>query len=133
MASRRWKKAKAPAARSLRLPIKRRFQNAVKPVWTNMARNTKDMIKRSRPSEIGVPPALRRADQRAASVRQRLAAIRKIEKCQTVSRAMDSLYLVCVVVGCTALVLISAVIPWAVFNRYVLNARVVARAARGSS
>ena len=36
-------------------------------------------------------------------------------------RAMDYLYLLCVVVGCTALVLISAVIPWAVFTRYVLN------------
>src|SRR5450755_2701758 len=36
-------------------------------------------------------------------------------------RAMDSLYLVCVIVGCTALVLISAVIPYAVFTRYVLN------------
>src|SRR6202049_5405154 len=36
-------------------------------------------------------------------------------------RAMDYLYLVCVVVGCTALVLISAIIPWAVFTRYVLN------------
>ena len=36
-------------------------------------------------------------------------------------RAMDGLYLLCVVVGCTALVLISAVIPWAVFTRYVLN------------
>jgi TRAP-type C4-dicarboxylate transport system permease small subunit len=36
-------------------------------------------------------------------------------------RAMDTLYLVCVVVGCTALVLISAIIPWAVFTRYVLN------------
>src|ERR1700726_5107207 len=36
-------------------------------------------------------------------------------------RAMDKLYLACVVVGCTALVLISAVIPWAVFTRYVLN------------
>src|ERR1700722_16694925 len=36
-------------------------------------------------------------------------------------RAMDTLYLVCVIVGCTALVLISAVIPWAVFTRYVLN------------
>ena len=34
---------------------------------------------------------------------------------------MDKLYLACVVVGCTALVLISAVIPWAVFTRYVLN------------
>jgi TRAP-type C4-dicarboxylate transport system permease small subunit len=34
---------------------------------------------------------------------------------------MDALYLVCVIVGCTALVLISAVIPWAVFTRYVLN------------
>ena len=36
-------------------------------------------------------------------------------------RAMDYLYLTCVVVGTTALVLISAVIPWAVFTRYVLN------------
>jgi TRAP-type C4-dicarboxylate transport system permease small subunit len=36
-------------------------------------------------------------------------------------RTMDYLYLVCVVIGCTALVLISAVIPWAVFTRYVLN------------
>jgi TRAP-type C4-dicarboxylate transport system permease small subunit len=36
-------------------------------------------------------------------------------------RAMDTLYLVCVIVGCTALVLISAIIPWAVFTRYVLN------------
>ena len=36
-------------------------------------------------------------------------------------RAMDFLYLLCVIVGCVALVLISAVIPWAVFTRYVLN------------
>src|ERR1700709_2609735 len=36
-------------------------------------------------------------------------------------RAMDCLCLACVVVGCTALVLISAIIPWAVFTRYVLN------------
>jgi TRAP-type C4-dicarboxylate transport system permease small subunit len=36
-------------------------------------------------------------------------------------RAMDYLYLLCVLVGCTALVLISAIIPWAVFTRYVLN------------
>ena len=36
-------------------------------------------------------------------------------------RSMDCLYLACVVVGCTALVLISAIIPWAVFTRYVLN------------
>ena len=36
-------------------------------------------------------------------------------------RAMDYLYLLCVVVGTTALVLISAVIPRAVFTRYVLN------------
>ena len=35
--------------------------------------------------------------------------------------AMDYLYLLCVIVGCTALVLISAIIPWAVFTRYVLN------------
>ena len=36
-------------------------------------------------------------------------------------RAMDYLYSICVIVGCTALVLISAIIPWAVFTRYVLN------------
>src|SRR6202162_3953396 len=39
----------------------------------------------------------------------------------TFRRAMDALYLLCVIVGCIALVLISAVIPWAVFTRYVLN------------
>ena len=36
-------------------------------------------------------------------------------------RAMDYLYLACVMVGIAALVLISAVIPWAVFTRYILN------------
>jgi TRAP-type C4-dicarboxylate transport system permease small subunit len=35
--------------------------------------------------------------------------------------AMDGLYLTCVGVAGLALVLISAVIPWAVFTRYVLN------------
>jgi TRAP-type C4-dicarboxylate transport system permease small subunit len=36
-------------------------------------------------------------------------------------KAMDALYALCVLVAGTALVLISAVIPWAVFTRYVLN------------
>ena len=36
-------------------------------------------------------------------------------------KLMDALYLGCVAVAGTALVLISAVIPWAVFTRYVLN------------
>jgi TRAP-type C4-dicarboxylate transport system permease small subunit len=36
-------------------------------------------------------------------------------------KLMDALYLVAVAVAGTALVLISAVIPWAVFTRYVLN------------
>jgi TRAP-type C4-dicarboxylate transport system permease small subunit len=36
-------------------------------------------------------------------------------------QTMDALYLACVVVAGVALVLISAVIPWAVFTRYVLN------------
>src|SRR5579859_6795724 len=36
-------------------------------------------------------------------------------------RAMDGLYLLCVVVAGVAFVLISAVIPWAVFTRYVMN------------
>ncbi len=36
-------------------------------------------------------------------------------------RAMDALYVACAVIAGVALVLISAVIPWAVFTRYVLN------------
>src|SRR5271169_1903890 len=36
-------------------------------------------------------------------------------------KVMDAVYLCCVAVAGTALVLISAVIPWAVFTRYVLN------------
>jgi len=36
-------------------------------------------------------------------------------------RAMDALYFVCVLIAGIALVLISAVIPWAVYTRYVLN------------
>jgi TRAP-type C4-dicarboxylate transport system permease small subunit len=35
--------------------------------------------------------------------------------------AMDALYRLCIVVAGSALVLISAVIPWGVFTRYVLN------------
>jgi TRAP-type C4-dicarboxylate transport system permease small subunit len=35
--------------------------------------------------------------------------------------SMDVLYLICVVTAGSALVLISAIIPWAVFTRYVLN------------
>jgi TRAP-type C4-dicarboxylate transport system permease small subunit len=40
---------------------------------------------------------------------------------RTIRRTMDALYLACVIVAGIALVLISAVIPWAVFTRYVLN------------
>jgi len=36
-------------------------------------------------------------------------------------KAMDGLYLLCVIVAGSALVLISAVIPWTVYTRYVLN------------
>ena len=36
-------------------------------------------------------------------------------------RAMDAAYVVCALIAGSALVLISAVIPWAVFTRYVLN------------
>src|SRR5437764_10964767 len=34
---------------------------------------------------------------------------------------MDGLYLACVIVAGSSLVLISAVVPWAVYTRYVLN------------
>jgi TRAP-type C4-dicarboxylate transport system permease small subunit len=40
---------------------------------------------------------------------------------RTIRSLMDALYLFCVAVAGTALVLISAVIPWAVYTRYVLN------------
>lgn len=36
-------------------------------------------------------------------------------------RSMDALYLACAAIAGSALVLISAVVPWAVFTRYVLN------------
>jgi TRAP-type C4-dicarboxylate transport system permease small subunit len=36
-------------------------------------------------------------------------------------KAMDALYFACVLVAGTALVLISTVIPWGVYTRYVLN------------
>jgi TRAP-type C4-dicarboxylate transport system permease small subunit len=39
----------------------------------------------------------------------------------TFRKAMDALYLACVAVAGIALVSISAVIPWAVYTRYVLN------------
>ena len=36
-------------------------------------------------------------------------------------KAMDALYMLCVLIAGSALVLISAVIPWGVYTRYVLN------------
>lgn len=36
-------------------------------------------------------------------------------------KAMDALYLACVIVSGVSLVLISAVIPWAVYTRYVMD------------
>ncbi len=39
----------------------------------------------------------------------------------TYRRAMDAVYYLCVVIAGIALVLISAVIPWGVYTRYVLN------------
>ncbi len=39
----------------------------------------------------------------------------------TYRRAMDALYLLCVGLAGVALVLISVIVPWGVFTRYVLN------------
>jgi TRAP-type C4-dicarboxylate transport system permease small subunit len=39
----------------------------------------------------------------------------------TYRKAMDALYLACIMLAGTSLVLISAVIPWAVYTRYVIN------------
>jgi TRAP-type C4-dicarboxylate transport system permease small subunit len=40
---------------------------------------------------------------------------------QTLRRAMDALYLTCVLIAGSAMVLISAIVPWGVFTRYGLN------------
>src|SRR5437667_611086 len=40
---------------------------------------------------------------------------------QSFRKAMDALYLACVAIAGVSLVLISAVIPWAVWTRYVMN------------
>ena len=40
---------------------------------------------------------------------------------RTIRRIMDAVDLVCIIVAGAALVLIAAVIPWAIFTRYVLN------------
>src|SRR5437667_6183999 len=40
---------------------------------------------------------------------------------QLFRKAMDAFYRLCVIVAGVSLVLIAAVIPWAVFTRYVLN------------
>jgi TRAP-type C4-dicarboxylate transport system permease small subunit len=39
----------------------------------------------------------------------------------TLRKFMDALYLACVIVAGSALVLISAIMPWGVYTRYVLN------------
>ena len=47
---------------------------------------------------------------------------------------MDALYWTGAVIACVALVLVSAIIPWAVYTRYVLEQRLVlARAAGGAA
>jgi len=40
---------------------------------------------------------------------------------RAIRRLMDALYAACVAIAGTALVLISAIVPWAVYTRYVLN------------
>src|SRR5262249_32349703 len=64
------------------------------------------------------------------ALRSRASSVPPLSDARIVSEAglahlyrklMDALYLVCVAIAGTALVLISAVIPWAVFTRYVLN------------
>jgi len=40
---------------------------------------------------------------------------------RAIRRLMDALYAACVAIAGAALVLISAIIPWAVYTRYVLN------------
>src|SRR5262249_7966608 len=60
-----------------------------------------------------VRPEIRRPDQAHPGGRVSVVSV--------VRRALDALYWACVVLAGTALVLISAVIPWAVYTRYVLN------------
>src|SRR4029077_2040240 len=60
-----------------------------------------------------VRPALRRPDQAHPGGRVSVVPLAR--------QVLDALYWGCVILAGTALVLISAVIPWAVFTRYQLN------------
>jgi TRAP-type C4-dicarboxylate transport system permease small subunit len=62
----------------------------------------------------GVNTGLRRYDKTVPHERDSLTA-------RNLRKAMDAIYRLCVVVASVALVLISVVIPWGVYTRYVLN------------
>ena len=63
----------------------------------------------------------RRELERIEAVAQQRAHRQKWVMARAYRKAMDGLYLFCVIVAGSALVLISAVIPWTVYTRYVLN------------
>lgn len=71
------------------------------------------------------PPASARIGAAEADISpvssDRSAGLRDLGIRQGLRRAMDALYAFCAVVACVALVLISAIIPWGVYTRYVLN------------
>ena len=113
---------------------KKKFQEAVKPVWDKYGPKYADMIKRIQDVEVtrngtcaGLAPALLGFDPKSvARHAQRVQASGMTrsepeESWRLLPQAMDCAYLVCVWLAGVALVLISAVIPWAVYTRYVLN------------
>ena len=109
-------KAKAAGNEIIDVADKKPFQDAVKPVWDKYG-----------PKYAGHDQAHpgRFVDREPSAIRVTSLPFASIHRRQHMAlfyrKLMDALYLVCVVVAGTALVLISAVIPWAVFTRYVLN------------
>ena len=102
-------KAKAAGCEIIEIADKKPFQDAVKPVWDKYGPKYEDMIKRIQ-ADLGLERTLIHSKTGGS---WSMAGLFR--------RAMDYLYRLCVIVGVIALVLISAVIPWAVFTRYVLN------------
>ena len=107
--SRPWTRPRPPASRSSRCltPTRRPSRTRSSRCGTNTVPNTPTWSSASRKRSNGTHPIRGIGEMNAIA-----ASFRK---------AMDALYFVCVLIAGTALVLISAVIPWAVYTRYVLN------------
>src|SRR5262249_22770361 len=104
-------KARANGVQVVEAIDKQPFQDAVKPVWDKYGPRFAELIKRVQAADCP-----RRSMTLQSLVRSLVDSL-----APALRRLVDLLYAMCVVIAGTALVLISAVIPWAVYTRYVLN------------